>query len=278
MNLKNSIAVLMMKVFLIYLIDSVTTDFLMQKKIQFEAYRLQLLSETETLSIALDSGWNIASIISNIEIIHENIVETLTEADSLQSIKDSERVIESDNLKGVYASVASAEVIESNEKIVNEIYLSTIGKDVFTFSADPIHQLYEIAQQCPLSGGPGVNFARALYALADEGKWYNDRTICYGEGINLRQQADKKDNVKLKAVIQPNPATDKATLVYNLPSVEKAEFIIYNSLGKMAGRYEITGGSNSFGFSTANLLPGIYYFMINSGNMMQANGKLVIIR
>lgn len=260
----------------LYFIDSVSTDFFMQKKIQFEAYRLQMLSETEKLSIAIDSGWNIASIISNIEIIHENIAETLTEADSLQSIKDFERVIESDNLKGVYASVASAEMIESNEKIVNSIYLSTIGKEKFAFTAEQLADLVRISELCPLAGGSAVIKARSLRYLVDPKLYYHDRETCWSEGIQLRQQ--KKDLQSMYVKIYPNPANETATLEYSLATEKNGMMQIYSVTGQLFLTQSLRGSTGQHIFSTAGLMPGVYYINVQAGDLPKYNGKLIIIR
>ncbi|MCB0849673.1 MAG: hypothetical protein KDC20_07975, partial [Bacteroidetes bacterium] len=63
------------------------------------------------------------------------------------------------------------------QKMINEIYLSTVAKDVLEFTNDQIQDLYAIASQCPLAGGQAVYRARSLYALADKNTFFNNFTV-----------------------------------------------------------------------------------------------------
>ncbi|MCC6575706.1 MAG: hypothetical protein IT228_00025, partial [Flavobacteriales bacterium] len=55
--------------------------------------------------------------------------------------------------QGTDAAPVTSELIEANEKAVNEVYLATIGKDVDGFTTTQANDLFAIANQCPMVGG-----------------------------------------------------------------------------------------------------------------------------
>ena len=73
------------------------------------------------------------------------------------------------------------------QKMINEIYLSTVAKDVLEFTNDQIQDLYAIASQCTLAGGQAVYRARSLYALADKNTFFNNFTVCEAAGYAMRK-------------------------------------------------------------------------------------------
>src|SRR5690606_10442037 len=95
-------------------------------------------------------------------------------SDSLLSLIAANRTAAATTLANTNAALAVTVQIEDNEKKVNEIYLSTVAKDVLEFTNDQIQDLYAIASQCPLAGGQAVYKARALYALTDKKEFFNN--------------------------------------------------------------------------------------------------------
>lgn len=78
------------------------------------------------------------------------------------------RVLKAENVKTMNAGLGTSELIESNQKQVNDIYLGTVAKDVGIFTPAQATQLFAIANQCPMLGGNAVFRARALYSLIDD--------------------------------------------------------------------------------------------------------------
>ena len=100
---------------------------------------------------------------------------------------DSARENRVDFLNGQNDLINSSETYEQNEHIVNNIFLSCIA----TENPENINQytdrLFNVAQQCPLSGGPAVYRARSLYMLIDPDMEYMDDLICIQNGWMLRK-------------------------------------------------------------------------------------------
>ncbi|MBK9045491.1 MAG: T9SS type A sorting domain-containing protein [Bacteroidetes bacterium] len=188
------------------------------------------------------------------------------------SIADSSLVLTADNIRFVNESIYTSETIEVNEQVVNEISLSVIGQEQIQFSEDVIDQLEIIAAQCPLAGGNAVFRARAILSLISDNYVYDDINICLQAGIILRQISKTPT-----ASLYPNPANNSVTLVYELPEVSTAEFLLFNSVGMLQLKKQLKSDITQTSFSTEHLAPGVYNYRVNTSSDFQLNGKLVII-
>ncbi len=137
---------------------------------------------------------------------------------------------------------------------------------------DAINQLEVIADQCPLAGGNAVFKARAILSLINDELVYNDINICLQAGIILRQISKTPT-----ASLYPNPANNSVTLVYELPEVSTAEFLLFNSVGMLQLKQQMKIDITQMSFSTEQLAPGVYHYQVNTSSDFQLNGKLVII-
>ncbi|OQB63839.1 MAG: hypothetical protein BWX95_00870 [Bacteroidetes bacterium ADurb.Bin141] len=165
------------------------------------------------------------------------------------------------------------------QKMINEIYLSTVAKDVLEFTNDQIQDLYAIASQCPLAGGQAVYRARSLYALADKNTFFNNFTVCEAAGYAMRKAVTPKSKLPIagKIKIYPNPASESATLEYNLPGVDEVQLTLMGITGQLIKVEIIKGDKGAHTFSTKDMKPGAYQYKVSSsaGNTF---GKLIIIR
>ena len=165
------------------------------------------------------------------------------------------------------------------QKMINEIYLSTVAKDVLEFTNDQIQDLYAIASQCPLAGGQAVYKARALYALTDKKEFFNNFAICEAAGYAMRKAVTTKSKLPIAGTIKiyPNPASESATLEYNLPGVDEVQLTLMGITGQLIKVEIIKGDKGAHTFSTKDMKPGVYQYKVSSsaGNTF---GKLIIIR
>lgn len=130
-----------------------------------------------------------------------------------------------------------------------------------------------------MAGGNAVFRARALLALAEGYRYYDDRQICNFAGIAIRQAGEGKNNSnKMLAAVHPNPTRDAATLTYNLPNEAEGEFKLTSTTGQELFTVKLQGGKQFYKFSTTQYLPGVYYYALSSNGNTIAYGKLVIIR
>ncbi len=185
------------------------------------------------------------------------------------------RILAADNVKASNAALGTSELIESNQKQVNDIYLGTVAKDVGTFTPAQATQLFDIANQCPMLGGNSVFRARALYSLIDDTQDFDDPLLCLQQGIIVRSLA--ASDVQAVAVV-PNPTTDEASLVLTEEWEEPGIFIVYDALGAEVLQHTVPGNTLRYAFSTALLAPALYYFQVREPSGSVSHGKLSIVR
>jgi hypothetical protein len=133
-----------------------------------------------------------------------------------------------DDVKAANLAVMGSELVETNQKQVNDVYLSTIGKDVDVFTAEQVGKLFDIANQCPMLGGNAVFKARALYGLTDESYDFDDTAICQQYGIAVKRLRLALPNA---VMVIPNPAMNEATLVMTAQLDGPGLFVIYDAVG-----------------------------------------------
>jgi hypothetical protein len=174
--------------------------------------------------------------------------------------------------------ITTTNAMEENQKQVMAIYVEAIESGVFDIdngNSGRADSLYNIATQCPITGGPAVYLARSLYAIINPDMVYDDRLACLQVGVILR----KKQAVSTppsSAYVFPNPATDRATLVYNIG--EDGTFEIYNMVGQKQSMYKLQSKTHEIIFDTSKLNNGIYYFKVTCCDENVKTGKLVITR
>jgi hypothetical protein len=235
--------------------------------------QMVLLSEQiELYRQALDAGSDPSLYLQNIQNSNLTIETVITYNKNVFAIADSSLILTAENIKMVNESIYASATIEENEKVVNEIYLSFVGRKQFQFSQDTIEQLESIASQCPLSGGNAVFRARAILSLINDELVYDDVNICLQAGIILKQTPKKPT-----AHLYPNPANSSVTQVYEIPENTEAEFQLFNSMGQRQLSFTLIQGNTTVTFSTESLKPGIYHYRIASIPENLLTGKLVII-
>ncbi|MBL0072637.1 MAG: T9SS type A sorting domain-containing protein [Bacteroidetes bacterium] len=253
-------------------LDQSVINNLNQNRNSLDVQMALLAEQMELYRHALESAVDPSVYLLAIQGIRQNMESILNYNRNVFSIADSSLVLTTDNIRFVNESIYSSETIEVNEQVVNEIFLSVIGQEQFQLGDDAINQLEGIAAQCPLAGGNAVFKARAILSLLNDELVYDDINICLQAGIILRQ-IPKKPTARL----YPNPANNSVTLVYELPEVSTAEFLLFNSVGMLQLKQQMKIDITQMSFSTEQLAPGVYHYQVNTSSDFQLNGKLVII-
>lgn len=173
------------------------------------------------------------------------------------------------------AAVVVSEVIETNQKDVNDTYLATIGKDVDTFTAEQAATLFDIANQCPMLGGNAVFKARSLYWLIDDTYDFDDAALCLPYGIVVKRLLDQHINA---VSVVPNPSVDEAALVLARTLEQTGSFVLYDALGAEVLRFVVPKDQFRIPFSTAALVPALYHYQVRGSVGIVGEGKLSIIR
>ena len=158
----------------------------------------------------------------------------------------------------------------ANVNPVKDIYYSTVaignGDDVAGYETT----LLSIAQLCPLSDGPAVYHARALYSLIDPDQDYDDDISCVQNGYYFRMQ----QGVKHKSSVFPNPTSGDVTIVYKFQSDT------YLQLEDMYGRTclmtKLKANSDSHLLNLSNFENGIYTYRLFCQGSTLDIGKIIL--
>ncbi len=185
------------------------------------------------------------------------------------------RVLSAENVKTFNASISASDVIDQTEKAVNEIYLSTLAKDIDVFTMGQADQLFDLASQCPLIGGNAVYRARSLYSLIDDDQEFDDPALCLAQGIVIRSL---EQSTAPAVMIIPNPASDRAVLLCESPMTASGALVLRDALGREALRIALAQETMSVEFNTAALKPGPYHFVVECNGQQLGDGKFVVVR
>jgi len=170
----------------------------------------------------------------------------------------------------------SFKLYEQNEKIINDIYFSTLARGIDTFTVSQTADIYEIANQCPISGGKGVYYARSLLRLIDDSTDFDDKFLCFAEGIEYRQAQTQNLIKESEWDIFPNPANNAISLQNTNPILGEIHLIWVNLLGITVAQQSISMKGNEQIISTAFLPDGIYYLQIKQDGNNTISKKVVI--
>ncbi|MBL7965321.1 MAG: hypothetical protein JNM31_15905 [Flavobacteriales bacterium] len=185
------------------------------------------------------------------------------------------KVLTADGVKAANAGIATSELIEGNEKVVNDIYLATVGKDVDELTSAQTSALLDVASQCPMLGGNAVFRARSLYSLVDDTYDFDDQLLCLPHGIIVKNLTDRTAN---SVVVIPNPAVDEASLILARTLDGPGTFIVYDALGTVVMRQALPNEMPRMHFSTASLVNAHYHYEVRGPTGVIGSGKLVIVR
>ena len=157
---------------------------------------------------------------------------------------------------------------------INEIYFSTIAKEVYTFTPTQLMEIIEIANQCPLAGGAAVYKARGLWSTVNDSLAFDDTGVCNALGMSMRKPHTVTTPPKAVAVIYPNPANRELN-VYCPDIVENEALLsIYDLTGKRLMSVILTQSNQKIALD--KITKGIYLVQIVSQNKMLLNEKLII--
>ncbi|MCB0578572.1 MAG: T9SS type A sorting domain-containing protein, partial [Phaeodactylibacter sp.] len=163
-------------------------------------------------------------------------------------------------------SISASEVFEANEQDVNALFLETVAVGIDTFTETQITALWELANQCPLSGGDAVFKARSLYSLIDPLVKYQDEERCASEPEE-RQAPVHQPEIAAKLQLIPNPAKDELTVRLPEPLGIADYFIVYNLRGQVQLEKQLRVGETVFLINTSQLPAGIYYCTIRGPSL-----------
>ncbi len=191
---------------------------------------------------------------------------------------DSLQIVQSTNVIASNNAIATTRQMEDNEKNVNDIYLSTIGKDIYHLDSTQIALLETIIYQCPLAGGSAVYKARSLYTLHKVQFLYDDYENCNLVNMQWRQgQAHPQVLSNLLETLQvyPNPTEGNITFDFGAPIKETKMLYLYNTQGQIVLSQTISVEVQKFSTSLSQLASGMYFYRVQ-GLSNTITGKIII--
>ncbi len=172
--------------------------------------------------------------------------------------------------KALNTTITPQNLIETNSKEVNRIYLNRIAVDSIIYSSDSLI-LYNIAMQSPLTGGNAVYNARAILDISVTDNFQtNNNTFLLPL---VKPQVSNYSNIK----IYPNPANDKLFIQLDDTMNGMAIIEINDLTGKLIYNTSINADFKLQTIDISKVSKGIYYLRI-SNNKSSNNQKLVIIK
>ncbi len=216
-----------------------------------------------------------AALLADMLGFREGIRTLATWNTTAMQVATDSKVLTAEGLKVANSIIGVTELTETNRKVVDGIYLSTIGKDIDTFTVAQSNDLFTIANQCPMLGGNAVYTARALYRLIDETYAFDDQLLCLPHGILVKRLVATEPN---GLAVVPNPTRDQAVLVLGKPLNRPGTLLLFNAMGQEILREAIPSELTHLEFSTVRLAPGPYQYRVEAGDALLGYGKLTIVR
>lgn len=87
------------------------------------------------------------------------------------------------------------------------------------------------------------------------------------------------DKIDASVYVTPNPASSYTSIIYNIyPMSSPAILVIRDITGREEIRFNLVEATDQLYWDTSNVLSGMYYYSLLSGNTNLSNGKIVVKR
>ncbi|MBV6404522.1 MAG: hypothetical protein IT228_00635 [Flavobacteriales bacterium] len=259
----------------LYNLDSSVVAQLQANQVQIDALMSLVKDGMEQLGDSTLTPAQRQGLLVGLSGYRQNINNLSAWNASALQLASTSKVLTAEGVKTANANIATSELIETNEKAVNEVYLATVGKNVDSFTTTQTADLFAIANQCPMLGGNAVFKARSLYWLIDDSYDFDDQALCLQHGIIVKSLAAQPINA---VAVIPNPAVDEATLVLDHELDEPGSFVVYDAVGAEVMRQVVPIDMPRLAFSTASLAPALYHYQVRGPSGVIGVGKLTIVR
>ncbi len=176
-------------------------------------------------------------------------------------------------------TLPAAELYESNEKLIRDIYLNTIVQDIDSFSESQLNDIRNIACQCPLAGGNAVYLARSLYSgFVDT--LYNDRLLCLQAGFakNIGNPTTTQVHSTMVFHFLPNPAVNELQVFWDQDLETQGQLKLYSIAGLLVLESYIPEKSHSIRLDLHEIPAGTYTVKISDSQKSLATYKLIILK
>lgn len=222
-----------------------------------------------------------ATIVQEKLVLLDQLAVLLDTHNTLNNSVISDTQSDAANLLNDNSNISTVTIFETNEQVVNDIYLQTVPYGISEFSATEQSDLSAIANQCPIEGGDAVMQARSLLlSFVDETLVFDDETLCTNTQAQGSPQVYGLNNeyTEVEYSIFPNPADESVTLFLK-NAFEQAQMLkVYDISGKELSSFLIPENVHSFTFETNTLQNGLYVCKVYQGKTILFSDKLTILR
>ncbi len=160
---------------------------------------------------------------------------------------------------------------DGNEKIMHDLYLKTITQNIPLTLAQK-DQIRQIAEQCPIMGGPAVYRAKAWYAFISGSYFAGDDC----SGVQNRSGAEAKhiDLATNEFVTFPNPAS--SNLYIQCQAQKGGRIVLTNAVGLEFKQTNLTEGLNQISLDISTFPNGLYICHVVQDGRSIRSEKVVV--
>jgi len=170
---------------------------------------------------------------------------------------------------------------EEYDRVVSQIYLSTVAQGTFSFSSFDSTSLYSIASLCPALGGKAVYKARSLYALLNDSLYFDDDSLCVSQSVMFRQ-SNPTANVNLAidfAKVYPNPTSNIVFIEFKDMPESRVIFKLRDNMGRLIEHKVLNNQINTINLIESITNSGLYlYELIDDKTGRRQTGKISFIK
>lgn len=177
-------------------------------------------------------------------------------------------------------SVLPENNVESNLKVIREIYLATVVKGIYEFTASQKALIEYVAFQCPALGGNVVYEARAMMMLYNDSIVFDDTQLCIVSSGNRFISGNENPNLQSVFpgfILKPNPADNEVLVL--LDEKHSDGYIELNDIaGKTLEKIKIKSVDKSAVINLKQFAEGTYFIIHRETGKSPVSYRLVIIR
>jgi hypothetical protein len=167
------------------------------------------------------------------------------------------------------ATIAGADVMESNKKIVNDIFLATWAVGNYEFSQAQSETLQYIADQFAIEGGDAVYSARVLLGL-EVHEYVPNTQRTAGQEMEISEFVEPS--------IYPNPANGEVNLSYSLSGGQSGTFELFDMIGNKITAYQLSDSDTVLSFFTKEMAAGVYLYKLTIGGELIKADKFIVVK
>jgi len=170
-------------------------------------------------------------------------------------------------------NVEPSNVFETNQKILNTIYLNSYATSNYTFDETQQANLMALAHQNPLIAGEAVYQARAMLNID-----VDDFASTYVPNMGTQFKQETDTTIYYVSQLRPNPSKGSMQLDYMLNNDQIGELNIFDMNGKQCSSYVLMPKNTTLTIEEPNLKNGTYLYQITVNGKLMNHYKLIIAR